>query len=289
MATDQLTQAIEQYREEGYAVIPNFIPESDVAELQRETKQLYEIGLEHPTTYRHGNLLFEILPERHFNKRYVVQAHWFAWISDYFERFRRRPEFLHLLEPLLERNVKQVAQQIHWKPPGADKTGYRFHQDFGFRETGANLGNVVADSVQVGLAIDESHHQNGCLRIIPRGHEHGYLGLSDDGAAIMSGLTPNEELQSVGLDPSTMIDIELNPGDAVIWGLLTVHGSLPNLSDSDRALMISSYVRAETSMRGEWAFRDGISTPLGSQPQLCKYEKLHERPEPHYIDSEWFL
>ncbi len=289
MTSDKLSNVVEQYRAEGYAVVPNFIPENDVAELQMETKRLYEQALEHPTTFRHGNLLFEILPERHFLKRYVIQAHWFAWVSDYFESFRRRPEFFELLEPLLGKNIKQVAQQIHWKPPGADQTGYRFHQDLRFRENGAQLGNLLTDSIQVGLAIDESGRHNGCLQIIPRGHEHGYLGLSDEGDAIMTGLTHREELLSVGLDPTTTIDIEMNPGDAVIWGLLTVHGSLPNLSDSDRAFMISSYVRGETSLRGEWTFRDGISTPLGSEPQLCKYESLHERPEPHYIDSEWYL
>jgi ectoine hydroxylase-related dioxygenase (phytanoyl-CoA dioxygenase family) len=289
VATDQLSRAIDQYREEGFAVIPNFIPENEVAELQRETKQIYEQALEHPTTYRHGNLLFEILPDHYFTKRYVIQAHWFAWISEYFESFRRRPEFFSLLGPLLGPNIKQVAQQIHWKPPGAGPTGYRFHQDLRFREDGEQLGNVLADSVQVGVAIDESRRHNGCLRIIPGGLELGYLGLSDEGGAIMSGLTHDEELRQVGLDPSTTIDIELNPGDAVIWGLLTVHGSLPNLSDSDRAFMISSYVRGESSLRGEWAFRDGRSAPLGTEPQPCKYEQLHERPGPHYIDSEWFL
>lgn len=289
MTTDLLTKVFEQYHEEGYAVVPNFIPEDDVIELQRETKQLYEQALEHHATYRHGNILFEILPERHFGKRYVVQAHWFAWISEYFETFRRRPEFFALLGPLLGKNIKQVAQQIHWKPPGADLTGYRFHQDLRFRESVAEFGNILADSVQVGLAIDESRRDNGCLQIIPRGHAHGYLGLSDDGTAIMTGLTHDDELRAAGLDPTTTIQIELQPGDAVIWGLLTVHGSFPNLSAQDRAFMISSYVRGETSNRGEWAFRDGVSTRLGTEPQLCKYEALRDRPEPHYIDSEWYL
>lgn len=288
MTSDRLSKAIEQYRDEGYAVIPNFIPESEIAELQRETKRLYEQALEHHATFRHGNLLFEILPENFFPKRYVVQAHWFAWISDYFEAFRRRPEFFDLLEPLLGKNIKQIDQQIQWKPPGADLTGYRFHQALRFRSSGPQLGNVPADSVQVGLAIEESRRQSGCLRIIPHSHEHGYLGLSDDGNAVMSGLTHKKELLAVGLDPATIVDIELNPGDAVIGGLLTVYGSLPNLSDQDSAFMLSGYVRGETSQRGEWAFRDGVSTRLGTEPQLCKYEELYERPEPHYIESEWY-
>ena len=36
--------------------------------------------------------------------------------------------------------------------------------------------------------------------------------------------------------------------------------------------------------RGEWAFRDGKPCTLGA-PVLVHYEQLHERPEPHFVDS----
>ncbi|MGO4843076.1 phytanoyl-CoA dioxygenase family protein, partial [Rhizobiaceae sp. 2RAB30] len=87
----------------------------------------------------------------------------------------------------------------------------------------------------------------------------------------MKGLTAEEELTEVGIDPSDIIALELEPGDLAMWGLLTVHGSAPNKSDHDRAFLLSSYVRADASPRGEWAFKDGVSTPLGDTPKLCKY------------------
>ncbi len=71
---------------------------------------------------------------------------------------------------------------------------------------------------------------------------------------------------------------EMEPGDLLLWTLFTVHGSAPNVSDYDRRFMINSYVRAGDSERGEWTFRDGISTALGPVPQICKYEQLRERP-----------
>lgn len=280
----------DQLRQEGFAIIRNFFGPEDVNKLQQETKLLYTQAMKHPISYRHGNLSFEIFPEKHFGERYVVQAYWFAWMSEYFEKFRRRQEYFEVLEPLLGRDIKQVAQQIHWKPPGARLTGYRFHQDLRFRESRNSYRDVVNDTVTVGVAIDPATTENGCLRIVPRSHNNGYLGLSDNGdGVLMKGLTHEDELRSVGLDPSSVIDVVLQPGDAVIWGLLTVHGSLPNYSQFDRAFSLSSYVRGETSQRGEWAFRDGVSTPLGDTPQLCKYEKLYENLEPHYIDTEWYL
>lgn len=281
---------VEQYRDEGYAIVREFIDADEVARLQAETARIYAEGLRHHATFRHGNLCFEILPEKHFGRRYLIQAYWVSWISPYYEAFRRQGAFLNVLEPLLGRNIKQVAQQIHWKPPGARQTGYRFHQDLRFRERPDAYRDVVASTVNIGLAIDASTPENGCLQVIPGSHRRGYLGLSDEGdGQIMKGATTDDELRAVGLDPSNVVNLELNPGDLALWGLLTVHGSSPNTSERDRALAISSYVRAEHSERGEWAFRDGVSTPLGDTPRLCKYEKLLENPDPHYDETPWWL
>jgi ectoine hydroxylase-related dioxygenase (phytanoyl-CoA dioxygenase family) len=79
----------------------------------------------------------------------------------------------------------------------------------------------------------------------------------------------------------------MEPGDLLLWTLYTVHGSAPNLSGHDRRFMINSYVRAADSDRGEWTFRDGVSTPLGPEPEICKYEQLRERPGPFYIEPDW--
>ncbi len=281
--------AYNQLKTDGYVIIRNFIPGGDIAEMQAQTKHIYQLGISHPTTYRHGNLLYEILPQEHFGDRYLIQAHWASWESAYFEKFRRRPEFLNALNPLIGNDIKQVTQQIHWKPHGAQLTGYRFHQDLRFRESREQYNDIIADTVQIAVAVDRSTVENGCLQIIPRSHTNGYLNLSEDGKTIMTGLTSDEELAEVGLDPTTIINLELEPGDAAIWNLLTVHGSLPNYSQNDRALMISSYVRGETSNRGEWAFRNGISTSIGNTPEICKFEALRENLEPHYIDSKWYL
>jgi ectoine hydroxylase-related dioxygenase (phytanoyl-CoA dioxygenase family) len=285
-----INDAMDQFHAEGYAIVRDFLPENELTELQKKTAELREIALEHHVTYRHGNLSYEILPEEHFGKRFVIQAYWFAWADAYFDKFRSNPRYLQLLEPLIGRNVKQVTQQIHWKPPGARLTGYRFHQDLRFRESRESYEDVVRDTVTMGLAIDRATPENGCLKIVPRSHTMGYLGLSDNGdGQIMKGLTQDDELIQVGIEPSRVIDVVLEPGDLVVWGLMTVHGSLPNESMHERAFAISSYVRGETSQRGEWTFKDGEPQMLGETPQLCKNEKLFTNLEPHYDATKWFL
>jgi phytanoyl-CoA hydroxylase len=216
----------------------------------------------------------------------VLQAHWTAWISPLMERMRRSDKYFAALKPFLGEDVKQITHQLHWKPPGAKYTFYRFHQDARFREGKSKDFDHLQSTVTTGLAIDRQTAANGALRVIPRSHRLGYLGLSDDGP-IMVGETQDEELRRAGLDPAAMVICEMEPGDLLLWTLFTVHGSAPNVSNFDRRFMINSYVRASDSDRGEWAFRGGVSTTLGAEPEICKYEQLRERPGPFYIESDW--
>jgi ectoine hydroxylase-related dioxygenase (phytanoyl-CoA dioxygenase family) len=271
---------------EGFAIVRGFLSSSETAEISAETHRMYQEGLKHHATYRDKNLLFEVLDDPKANRRVVLQAHWTAWLSPLLERMRRTEKYFAVLEPFLGRDIRQITHQVHWKPPGAKYTSYRFHQDARFREGNAKDFGYLQSTVTTGLAIDRQTVENGALRVIPKSHRLGYLGLSDDGP-IMVGQTQDEELRRAGLDPSSIVACEMEPGDLLLWTLFTVHGSAANVSDYDRRFMINSYVRAGDSERGEWAFRDGISTPLGTEPQICKYEQLRERPGPFYIESDW--
>jgi ectoine hydroxylase-related dioxygenase (phytanoyl-CoA dioxygenase family) len=276
----------EELKSEGYAVIRGFLSPAQTAEIAGEVDKIYQEGLKHHATYRDRNLLFEVLDDPKARRRVVLQAHWTAWISPLMERMRRSEEYFKVLEPLLGSDIKQISHQIHWKPPGAKYTFYRFHQDARFREGKLKEFDRLDSTVTTGLAIDPQTKENGALRVIPKSHRRGYLGLSDDGP-IMVGQTQDEELRRVDLDPSAIVTCEMEPGDLLLWTLFTVHGSAPNVSKIDRRFMINSYVRAGDSERGEWAFRAGVSTPLGAEPQICKYDRLRERPGPFYIEEDW--
>jgi ectoine hydroxylase-related dioxygenase (phytanoyl-CoA dioxygenase family) len=276
---------VEQLHREGYAIVRGFFGAQDMQEIGAAADRVYQEGLRHHATYRHKNLLLEVLDDPQAGRRVVLQAHWSAWIEPVLERMRRDARYLGVLEPFLGRDIKQITHQIHWKPPGAKYTFYRYHQDARFRNAAA-VRNLLYGSLNTGLAIDRQTAANGALRVIPRSHLNGYLGLSEDGT-IMTGATPDEDLVRAGLDPRAAVTCEMEPGDLLLWTLYTVHGSAPNVSRADRRFMINSYARAADSERGEWAFRDGVSTPLGAEPQLCKYEQLHERPGPFYIEPDW--
>lgn len=277
---------VDQLHADGYAIVRGFLPPPELEAVSREVDRMYAEGLKHHATYRDKNLLFEVLDDPKARRRVVLQAHWTAWLSPLLERNRRDPRYLAVLEPFLGRDIKQMTHQLHWKPPGAKYTFYRFHQDARFREGPSASGDLLNNAITTGLAIDRQSVANGALRVIPKSHTRGYLGLSDDGP-IMVGETQEEELRRAGLDPASIVTCEMEPGDLLIWTLFTVHGSAPNTSSIDRRFMINSYVRADGRERGEWVFRDGVSTPLGPTPEICKYEQLREKPGPFYIESDW--
>jgi len=277
---------VEELNTEGYAIVRGFLSPPEVAEISAEVDKLYEEGVRHHASYRDKNVLFEVLNDPKAKRRVLLQAHWTAWLNPLMERMRRSEKYFKVLAPFLGADIKQITHQVHWKPPGAKYTFYRFHQDARFREGSVKDFKYLNSTVTTGLAIDRQTVQNGALRVIPRSHRLGYLGLSDDGP-IMVGQTQDEELRRAGLDPANIVTCEMEPGDLLLWTLFTVHGSAPNVSDHDRRFMINSYVRAADSDRGEWAFRGGESTPLGAEPEICKYEQLRERPGPFYIDADW--
>ena len=278
---------VEQLREEGYAIIRGFLPAGEIAEIDRAVDAVHVEGMKHPKSYRHGNLMFEAVNDPAARNRLVIQAHWFAWINQALEALRRHPRFLQAMEPLLGRDIKQISNQIHWKHPGAKYTFYRYHQDVRFRENKVVFADFETSWVTTGLAVNAQDAGNGALQVFPGSHKRGYLGLSD-GGTIMTGETPEQHLIDAGLDPADMVQCELEPGDLVLWTLFTVHVSPPNTSNRERKFILNGYVSAGSSPeRGEWVFRDGVSTPLGPAPEVCKFERLREEPGPVYIDDNW--
>ena len=283
------TDHVPELREKGYAVIRGFLDKEEIADVRREVDKVYAEGMKHHKSYRDHNLLFEVLDDPQAKQRLVLQAYWFAWINKKLEELRRSQKFFEVLAPLLGPDIKQMVNQIHWKHPGAKYTYYRYHQDIRFRARKDLLTNFDRFYVTTGLSVSRQGAHNGGLQVFPYSHKKGYLGLSDEYAHVMIGNpAQDDELRSKGLDPKDVVQLELEPGDLVIWTLLTVHGSKANMGNEDRILMLNSYMRAEDSPeRGEWAFRDGRSVPLGAEPEICKYEQLRTNPGPFYVEEDW--
>jgi ectoine hydroxylase-related dioxygenase (phytanoyl-CoA dioxygenase family) len=277
-----LADALAQYRHQGYAVVRRVFDADEIADMAEAFKRHWAEGMAHGRSFRHGNLLYRLGRDPALGK-IVRLVQWPSYGDPVLEAVRRDPRFLTILEPLIGRDIKQIINQLHWKPPGAAAAEFAFHQDARFRRPASAYRNLASSYVQTGIAIDAHRAANGAMTIYPGSHRLGLKELAGP-TPVLDQAMAEERLLAAGLDPRQLVVLELDPGDVALWNVYTIHGSGPNATAGDRRFYLNGYVRAADCDRGEWAFRDGAPCPLG-EPVLVHYEDLHRRPGPHYVEE----
>ena len=272
---------LDHYRAHGYAVVKGVFRADEVAEMAAAFDRIYRQGLTHKGSYRHGNVFYRIADDANLG-RVVRFVQWPSYFDAVLDAFRLDRRMFDIVAPLIGRDIKQIINQMHWKPPGADMVEFGYHQDIKSRRPRAAYRGLPETYVQTGIAIDPHGVDNGAMTVCPGSHRLGELALNTDRATMDQAMRA-DDLETLGVDPASVVPLALEPGDVALWNVLTIHGSGPNTSARDRRFYINGYVSAADCDRGEWAFRDGAPCALG-EPALVHYEDLHDRPEPHYVD-----
>lgn len=276
-----MTDHIEQYREQGYAVVRGVFSECEVADLRAAFDRVRDQGERYGASFRHGNVLFAFGQDPAFGP-VLRMAQWPAYFDAVLDKFRVDARMLEIVRPLLGEDVKQIINQMHWKKPGA-AAEFGYHQDIRFRRPREAFRRPELSYVQTGIAVDPHRRENGAMTLLAGSHRAGEIAFAANGR-VMETSKSELALVQAGLDPAAGVDLELDPGDVALWGLFTVHGSGPNRSAIDRRFYLNGYVSAADCDRGEWAWRGGLPCRLG-EPKLVHYEQLRERPEPHYVEA----
>ncbi|MCR5871638.1 MULTISPECIES: phytanoyl-CoA dioxygenase family protein [unclassified Sphingomonas] len=271
---------VAQYRTNGYAIVRGVFSPDEVARIGAAIDAVHAEGVAHGRSFRHGNLFYNIAPDADGDPL-VRMVQWPSYHNAVLDSVRLDPRWVALLGPLIGGDLKQIINQLHWKAPGS-RGDFAWHQDSRFRKPDAAYRNLGDSYIQTGLAIDPHTRDSGAMRMIPNSHRAGPLDLDTDIEVLGNEMT-DHALRDAGIDPASVVDLELAPGDIAMWSPYLVHGSGRNTADHQRRFYINGYVRAEDCDRGEWAFRDGRPVPLGPEPALVHYEALHEKPEPHYV------
>lgn len=271
---------VAQYRTNGYAIVRGVFSPDEVARIGAAIDAVHAEGVAHGRSFRHGNLFYNVAPDADGDPL-VRMVQWPSYHNAVLDAVRLDPRWIALLAPLIGGDLKQIINQLHWKAPGS-RGDFAWHQDSRFRKPDAAYRNLGTSYIQTGLAIDPHTRESGAMRMIPNSHRAGPLALDTDTEVLGNEMT-DDALRDAGIDPSSVVDLELAPGDIAMWSPYLVHGSGRNTADHPRRFYINGYVRAADCDRGEWAFRDGRPVPLGPEPALVHYEALHEKPEPHYV------
>jgi ectoine hydroxylase-related dioxygenase (phytanoyl-CoA dioxygenase family) len=273
---------IDHYREHGYAVIRSLFDHDEVAEIATAFDRVYAEGILHGRSLRVQNVLFHIADDEALGA-IVRMVQWPSYFSKVLEKYRRDTRILDALAPLLGSDLKQIINQMHWKPPGASMVEFGFHQDSRSRRPPSEYTDLENSYIQSGIAIDPHRRKNGAMIVYPGSHRLGEIPF-DPKRRSMHAHMDDGDLIRMGLDPAQAVCLELEPGDFAFWNVYTLHGSGPNTSSIDRRFYINGYVTAANCGRGEWAFRDGKPCELSGDPALVHYEELHTQPGPMYVD-----
>ena len=267
--------------DQGYAVVRGVFAAGEVAEMAAAFDRIRDRALAGGRSWRDRNVYF-CMAEEPGAGRLLRYAQWTAWLDPVLERVRRDPRLLAILEPLIGRDLKQIINQMHWKPPGA-RAEFGFHQDSRSRRPAAAYRNLATSYVQTGIAVDPQSAENGAVVVCPGSHRRGELPF-DPARPSMHEALDTADLARLGVDTENVVTLRLAPGDVALWHVHTLHGSGPNTSTMDRRFYINGYVTAANCDRGERAFRDGEPCPLQGEQSLVHYEELYTKPGPMFVD-----
>lgn len=150
-----------------------------------------------------------------------------AVIREFIERGPQIPFVIAALGP----DVCFTHQQYITKHPDEKRrTEIPWHQDNGYGRLEPPL------DLTVWVTLDDCDETNGCLWVIPRSQEQGLLPH-----AMRHGLMA-AEVEGDG------VALPLRAGDAVVFGSLLLHRSLPNNTDQPRVAMYVRYCHPSVTM-----------------------------------------
>jgi len=227
MLTDR---QIEDYRRDGYLVIPRLIQGEQLAELRTLTDRivaeargvaanddLYDLEPTHsPTLPRVRRLKPAIF------KRY-----------SFFHALVREPRITALLQQLLGPSVRQYGGKLNMKSASYGSP-VEWHQDWAF------YPHTNDDVLATGIYLDDCDLDNGPLLVLPGTH-HGPTWDHHADGRFCGAMNPAD----CDLDFGTAVPLMGPAGSMTIHHARLVHGSALNRSNRQRRLLLHEYTAAD--------------------------------------------
>lgn len=229
---------LEQFNDQGYVSLRGFLDAHVVAQARSAMEALVEQAAQRLVA---AGKIEDLLEAEPFDTRFfrLYQQH----LDDAPKSFRRElhlaglfdlffnPGLLDVVEVLLGPEIRLYPNYTaRPKFPEWKGTEVLWHQDGGYTErgSGSKEGVELQRMVNVWSPLVPARVENGCMQFVPGTHKLGTV--------------PHEsreyylEIAQESLDPhvEAAIDVELDPGDVVLFQNLLFHRGQPNHSDKIR-------------------------------------------------------
>jgi hypothetical protein len=147
--------------------------------------------------------------------------------------FCSRSDVVDMVESVMGPDVIMWSCTIFSKPAEAGKRT-PFHRDGEFWPLNP------LETVTLWVAVTESNVGNGCLRLVPGSHRTDNLGRHHN--VTTDDVIFGREIDDDEFDPARAIDIELEPGQMVLFDVKMIHGANPNEGNRPRSAFTARYM-----------------------------------------------
>lgn len=211
------------YHENGYLGLEGVLSPDEVADLQRVTDEFVDKSR---AVTAHTDV-FDLEPghtpetPRLRRLKDPIKQH------EVYNGALRHPRILDIVEQLIGPGIRTNGNKLNMKSAGFGSP-VEWHQDIAF------YPHTNDDILAVGIAIDDMMLENGPLMVIPGSHKGPVLSHHQDG--IFVGAVTEDVPHADKAVPLT-----LKAGGISIHHARALHGSLPNVSDRPRRLLLFQY------------------------------------------------
>ena len=189
----------------------------------------------------------------------------------------RADAILDRVEQLIGHDIRLWGGKLNMKSSQGGQA-IEWHQDWAFNPC------TNDDMLTVGIALDDSTVENGCLLVVPGSHKGPILDhWGDDGRFAGAVTDPSFKAHPV-------VPIELRAGGISVHHIRALHASAPNRSTRERRLLLYTYSAADSwplsGVRDRSAYDDKMLR--GHAVDAPRLEKVPVRAWPLWEEEQRF-
>lgn len=261
-------QQIKFYRDHGYLGVEQVYSKAEVADLRRVTDEFVEKSRE----ITGNDEVFDIEPTHTREQPQLRRLKNTARLHEVYRRTLRHDRMLDIVAKLIGPAIYCNGDKLNMKIGGVGSP-VEWHQDWAF------YPHTNDDLLAVGVALDDSTVDNGCLLVLPGTQSGRIYDHNQDGAFV--GAVTEEKFR-----PDGAVPIELKAGGISIHHVRVLHGSAPNRSPNPRRLLLFQFCAGDAwpliAGDGYWEDYAGSFVRGGptNQPRLANVPVRLPRPRP---------
>ena len=220
-------EQVENYQQNGFLLVKNFIEPSQIAAIRNEITGLHERARAEGSLPKVG-ITWEDLGEG--EPRLIRQLMGSQHVSKTIDDIIHSDKMIGAMEDLLGEGVELFHSKLMMK--AANRGSFTpWHQDWGYWHKTFKRPALM----NAFLAIDASTLENGCIRYVPGSHKKFEEHVQNKSASGFGIGLPGD------IDAYDAVPVEMEPGDVAFHDALCIHASEGNRSDNSRVMNTFAY------------------------------------------------